>query len=111
AVRRPGTLLTGGRLLTLLASIGLAFALVPNANDFIGIEPVRVLHFDEPAQTSLRSGRTWSDFVSGEGRGWTATFDEETGTVYQAWGPGIPLDTSSTDALLKSAAAFLVRNG
>jgi MYXO-CTERM domain-containing protein len=97
-------------LLTLLASIGLAHALAPSANDFIGIEPVRVLRFDEPAQSALRSGSAWSTFASGEGLGWTATFDEKTGTVHRAWGPGIRLNTSSADALLLSVRAFLDRN-
>jgi MYXO-CTERM domain-containing protein len=97
-------------LLTLLASIGLAHALVPSQHAVIGIEPVRVLHFDEATQTALRSGRAWSTFASGEGRGWTATFDEETGTVHQAWGPGIPLDTSNAEALLLSVRSFLDRN-
>ncbi len=94
-------------MLTVLLTAALARAVAPSPNDFIGIEPARVMRFDEHAQAALRSGRAWSAFTRGEGRGWTATFDEKTGTVYRAWGPGIPLDTSSPDALVVAVQSFL----
>jgi MYXO-CTERM domain-containing protein len=97
-------------VLTLLATIGFARALAPGANDFVGEEPVRVMRFDDATQAALRSSLAWRTFTLGEGHGWTASFDEQTGTVYRAWGPGIPLDVSSADALLASVRSFLERN-
>ena len=37
----------------------------------------------------MRHGQEWQNFKDGLGRGWQASFDEQTGLAYRAWGPAI----------------------
>jgi hypothetical protein len=73
----------------LLGSSALAFA--PADDIYIGIEPQRIVRFHDELQHKLRHSDGWQDFLSAEGEGWQARFDERAGTVYRAWGPGIEL--------------------
>lgn len=87
----------------LLGSSALAFA--PSDDVYIGIEPQRVLRFHSERQHDLRHGDAWQDFVSADGDGWHARFDEQTGTVFRAWGPGI--DMGSPASVAEAAGAVL----
>ena len=79
----------------LLGSSALAFA--PSSETYIGQEPTRLMRFHTEQQHRLRHSAAWQSFLSGPGAGWMVRFDEKTGTVYRAWGPGIALgDLSST---------------
>ena len=63
----------------------------PDPSIFIGTEPARIRRFHKEIQTRLRHGEAWEDWLNGAGAGWTARFDERTGTPNRAWGPSIPL--------------------
>lgn len=59
-------------------------------------------------QGVLREGAGWRAFRRAAGPGWTARFDEVTGYVSRAWGPGVGLgDVSSEDTVIASVAAVL----
>lgn len=92
-----------GSMLTLLALL----APMPAA----AVEPSRRVEVTPAAQARLGNSRAWTDFSSGEGRGWRARFDGRTGTAQRAWGPGIPLGPIRTRAEAERAVrAFLARN-
>ena len=63
----------------------------PDSAIHIGSEPDRIFRFHKEQQTRLRRGSRWQSFVGGQGVGWQARFDERTGGVVRAWGPGITL--------------------
>lgn len=88
-----------------------ALALTPSDTIHTGQEPVRLLRFNTERQHTLRHGESWQTFLSGEGAGWSARFDEQAETIHRAWGPGIemgPLQTvqDAQDAILR----FVERN-
>ena len=90
----------------LLGSNALAFA--PSDDVYIGIEPQRIVRFHTERQHALRTGAAWQGFLSAEGDGWQARFDERTGTVHSAWGPGIDLDqTDSVEAVADAVVDLL----
>ena len=73
-----------------------SFALTPDDNIHIGQEPVRILQFHTERQHTLRHSEGWQAFLSGEGDGWQARFDEHAGTIHRAWGPGIEMGPLAT---------------
>jgi MYXO-CTERM domain-containing protein len=74
-------------------------------------DPVWMPDFHVAAQDALRKGSAWQGFLQGEGYGWKATFEEEKGLPWSAWGPGIPLGPmSNADDVEKAFRAFLARN-
>ncbi len=93
-------------LLSLLES---ATAFAPTATTLA--EPNRVRRYRAIAQTRLAHQPAWDEFLAGDGVGWQARFDEETGTAHRAWGPAIALppirDGASAERVLR---AFFARN-
>ena len=88
-----------------------AFAFRPDPQITIGTEPSRVRLYHKDPQAALRHSAAWTDFVSGEGQGWTARFDERTGAPHRAWGPGIPLGPVGDQAAVEaSLRGFFSRN-
>jgi MYXO-CTERM domain-containing protein len=75
-----------------LALLGLqALAFAPSEDILIGKEPER-LHQTTPAiQRGLQQSHAWQAWTQVHGPSWQATFDERTGLVRRANGPGIPL--------------------
>lgn len=72
--------------------------LVLHANGFApveaglqGSEPTRTFAYQPWKQGALRASGAWTEFSQGEGKGWTARFDEESGRAHRAWGPAIAL--------------------
>ena len=93
----------------ILGSSSHAFA--PDASIHIGQEPVRLLRFHTERQHQLRHSEGWQGFISGEGHGWQARFDEHAGTVHRAWGPGIEMGQLQTLIEAEdSVRAFIERN-
>ena len=87
-----------------------AFAFRADPQIYIGTEPSRVRLYHKDPQAALRHGAAWTDFTTGEGRGWAARFDERTGAPHRAWGPGINIgDTSNRASVEASMRAFLER--
>ena len=68
-----------------------ASAFVPPEHHHLGIEPARVLTFDPATQAMHRRSPVWQAFLEGEGKGWTARFDQVTGMPHRMHGPGIEL--------------------
>ena len=88
-----------------------AFAFAPADHIFVGQEPVRHLLTHPSQQLRLRESAGWVAFTAGEGAGWVARFDEQTGTAHRAWGPGIDLGALQTEAQVRAAFnAFFARN-
>ena len=75
----------------LLLGLPAALALQPDATTYIGIEPARIQRTHVERQARLRRDAAWQGFVSGDGAGWRARFDEWTGLPHRAWGAGIDL--------------------
>lgn len=75
----------------------LAHAVAPSTEVYEGIEPQRLHVTHAGEQGRLLASPEWRAF--GEEIGWTATFDETTGTPRWAWGAGVAVDTSSEAAL------------
>ncbi len=96
-------------LVLLLASLPL-HAFAPPKDLSIGIEPQRVQDLSPGAQDRVRRGAAWQTFVKGEGAGWQARFDEVTGTVHRAWGPGVPMVVRDAASVEKSVRGFLARH-
>ncbi len=93
--------------LTFIASAS-AFAPVEEVSQ--GIEPTRLFVTHVPAQLALARQPSWVELTRGEGRGWSARFDEATGTAHRAWGPGISLGNVARRANVVAALdAFLER--
>lgn len=88
----------------------LAHAVAPSSEVYDGIEPQRLFVSHPAEQGRLLAAPAWRSFADGEGAGWTATFDEATGHPRWMWGEGIPVDTSSSDALVTELAALLGRH-
>jgi MYXO-CTERM domain-containing protein len=66
--------------------------------------PQRVMRFHPGKQATLAKQAPWQRFLSTEGAGWQARFDERTGLPYRAWGRGIELDLpAGADAALVEA--------
>ena len=91
-------------LITLLLGAN-ALAFGPTDDTYIGIEPVRIMRFHSERQHVLRHGAGWQSFLRGDGAGWNARFDEQAGTVYSAWGPGIEMGAISSE--VEAGAAVL----
>ncbi len=71
--------------------------------------PARVQLRNEGIQTQLRHSASWQSFLDGEGHGWTASFDERTGTPYQARGPSIDLGPLPDQAAVEAAMRSFVQ--
>lgn len=96
-------------VLSLWISSALAFS--PDTDVHIGIEPRRIMRFHSAKQHQLRKNPFWTSFLSGEGVGWKARFDEQTGRPYRAWGPPLSMgDVSDSSAAIQSSREFLARN-
>ena len=80
-----------------------ALAFQPDAHTHIGQEPVRERSVHADLQKHWRSQAPWRGFLSGEGTGWKVVFDEATGTVQRAWGPGILLSGAGDSASVEAA--------
>lgn len=86
-------------------------AFAPTDDVYIGVEPARTWTVRPAFQGRLGRDADWVEFQAGEGSGWTARFDELTGTAHRAWGPGIPMGTIADAAGAERAVrAFLARN-
>jgi hypothetical protein len=84
-----------------------AMALRPDPSIYIGTEPSRVLRFHKEQQSRLRNGPRWQGFLESEGDTWRARFDERTGGVVRAWGPGIPFEAlTDLDAVEAAVRGF-----
>lgn len=102
--------------LSLLMSVSHAFA--PDGPDeapedgprpLVTMEPTRIFPVHAPVQRQLARGAAWQEFVTGEGEGWRAIFDEHSGSPHTMWGPGLPVPTDRDD-LVEAVQGFLVRN-
>lgn len=69
----------------------------------MGAEPQRVRQPDAATQAYWSTQPGWTSFLDAEGEGWSARFDERTGTPVRMWGPGLDLG-SVADAGSASAA-------
>jgi len=80
-------------------------ALRPDPSIYIGTEPSRVLRFHKEQQSRLRNAPRWQNFLDAQGDDWRARFDERTGGIVRAWGPGVPLhsltDLDSVEASVR----------
>jgi len=65
-----------------------AVAFRPDPSIYIGTEPNRIHRFHQERQARLRQGSAWAPWAE---QGWSARFDERTGTPQWAWGPSIEL--------------------
>jgi MYXO-CTERM domain-containing protein len=92
----------------LLVSQGWAFAPAPSGPG--GIEPQRVR--SEHAEEQLRWLRSpaFTRFAATTGAGWTARFDEATGTPRVLWGAGIPVPSGGQDVLVGFLTDVLQRH-
>lgn len=68
-----------------------------------GIEPTSPWRYHARAQAQLAHRPGWSEFRLADGEGWFARFDEHSGLVHRAWGPGIPLGELSDEAATEAA--------
>ena len=94
-----------------LALFAPALAFAPSQDVWLGVEPVRVTETHSWRQASLARGLPWLTFTAGEGAGWEARFDEDTGTAHRAWGPGIPMGSvSGAEDVEGAVRAFFERN-
>jgi len=80
-----------------------AMAFRPDPAVYIGTEPSRLFRFHKEQQAKLRHAPRWQGFVRTDGVGWQARFDERTGGVVRAWGPGIPMGDLSDLASVEHA--------
>lgn len=97
--------------------LSLVLSLVPHAAAFAptdtsgAVEPARVWRYSPVAQARLAHQPDWVEFTQGEGAGWLARFDERTGTVHSAWGPGVEMGPIADEAAAEAALrAFIQRN-
>lgn len=74
---------------SILSIVLTAHAFAPSTETWIGSEPVRLYHTDTRRQLELARQPAWVEFTQGIGAGWTARFDQRTGTPRRMWGPGI----------------------
>jgi MYXO-CTERM domain-containing protein len=96
-------------LILALALPSLAFA--PTGDP---VEPGYLQTYTAGIQNRLRHQPNWVEFIAGEGKGWQARFDEQTGTPFRAYGPGIPMGIDQSASAGKAEAAvrgFLSRTG
>jgi len=94
--------------LSLLAA--LAHAIAPSTEVYEGIEPERLQVTHQAEQARLLASPAWRAFADHEGRGWTATFDETTHTPRWLRGRGIPVPTTSEDALVSALTGLFDRH-
>lgn len=73
----------------ILAIVLSAQAFAPTAETWIGVEPSRTFRTDTRRQLELSHQPAWVEFTQGVGAGWSARFDQRTGTPRRMWGPGI----------------------
>ncbi len=92
----------------ILAFVLGADAFAPTDSTWLGVEPTRVFRDDRRRQLELAHLPAWVEFAAGEGRGWTARFDQRTGTVRRMWGTGIPLGRVRTAEEAESAVRRLL---
>lgn len=97
-------------LLPLALAIALPAAAFAPGDVYQGVEPQRIYRYESAGQHQLAQSPGWQKFAQSEGRGWAARFDPLTGNAHRAWGPGLPVDDRSEDALLRSVQAFFVRH-
>ena len=95
---------------SLIFSLGVLFspahAFQPDADTWIGIEPIRHLSYHVAQQHRLRADPQWKQLV--DQTGWNIRFDEKTGLVDRGMGPGIPLaSTNSAQEVESSFRLFL----
>ncbi|MEN0068256.1 MAG: hypothetical protein AAGA48_39410, partial [Myxococcota bacterium] len=102
--------------LTFLMSVAHSFAptgdsssIADGPRPLVGNEPQRVYPIHAPVQRALLRSPAWQSFVKGEGEGWTATFDEHSGTPRTMWGRGIPMPTEEA-ALTQALRDFMERH-
>ncbi len=88
----------------------LAHAVAPSTAVYEGVEPQRLYVSHPGEQGRLLASPAWRSFARGEGAGWTAVFDEVTARPRWMWGRGIPMDTSSPDALAQDLLSLLGRH-
>ncbi|MFZ5476574.1 MAG: M36 family metallopeptidase [Myxococcota bacterium] len=93
-------------LISLVAPLS-AFA--PTDEVYVGVEPARVSRTHVSVQNRLRRSPAWAAFAAGEGAGWQVRFDERTGQVRRATGPGIDLgrvaDRAGVEAAVRGVLA------
>lgn len=95
----------------LLCLVLTAEAFAPSVHNLVGSEPTRARTEHAWKQAAYASSGAWTEFIQGEGQGWSARFDEETGTAFRAWGPGVPLGTVDSEPTAeREVRAFLARN-
>lgn len=88
-----------------------AMAFAPSDDVTLGVEPDRIHRLHPAHQARLRNDKGWQNFTHGEGQGWAARFDQQTGRPHRAWGPGIvlgPID--NIDDVEDGLRRFLHRN-
>lgn len=88
-----------------------AFAMRPPEGTHLGMEPARMLVTTQQGQSYASSHPAWQAFLEGEGKGWTARFDEGTFTPHRMRGPGIDMGPLSSEADAGAAVlAFVERH-
>ena len=91
---------------SLIFSLGLFFspaqAFQPDADTWIGIEPIRHRSYHVAQQHRLRAQQQWRQLS--DQTGWQLRFDEKTGLVDRAMGRGIPL--ASIDSAQEVESSF-----
>ena len=89
--------------LTALFASSTATAFQPSDTVYSGIEPQRIRTTHPAEQARLRHTPAFARFERAHGNGWTARFDEATGTPIRMYGPGIELGALPTEAAVLSA--------
>ena len=88
-----------------------AFAFAPHDDVYQGTEPTRLQRLHPAHQARLKQEKSWQQFTHGEGQGWEARFDQQTGRPHRAWGPGIDLgSTENMEEVELGLRRFLERN-
>ncbi|MEQ1504866.1 MAG: hypothetical protein ABMB14_21710 [Myxococcota bacterium] len=95
-------------LLSLLAPSARGFA--PPSEAAGGVEPHRIQYVHPVVQAGLLQSEAWTRFASTDGVGWTAVFDEATGTPRRLWGQGIAVPTTSGPAVAGAIEGLLERH-
>jgi hypothetical protein len=96
-----------------LSSVCWAFAPIdaptPGGEVPLGLEPQRIFLTHPAEQGRLLGSEAWRAFASSDGAGWSARFDESTGSVRYLWGRGIPMPATGPE-IADAVAAIIERH-
>ncbi len=81
-------------------------AFQPTSNS-VDLEPQQIHGLHPAVQAKLLRSPAWQAFAETDGAGWTARFDEDTGTPLRMWGAGIDIGpTTKTDQVTAGLLTF-----